>query len=374
MKSFLQVKGNGRIIIFSDVHFGKSRDSHLKLDATTATVQWIVEQVLQQDAKTVFFLGDFFNNRSYLNVHTLNRAYESLKSLCNVANVYFIIGNHDLYLKASSDIHSLAPFESLENFFYIDKPTEVGLPGGKSALMCPWHWDLKEYAMKDYDYLFGHFEPSGAAMTGSEYSTGKYTMGDLVRLAPKVFSGHYHIHKEYPIDCDVGRGLMRMVGAPLQLDWGDYGNTKGIYLLDVNKDECTFIENPVSPRYIKFNYSALLDDTQKVDENVKGNIVKVVVDCEYSYGDVALVFDLIKKYEPRQLDAPDFIFSMSKNLLLGLKFGTKFDMSMTKFDYMKQFIEKLTLPENIDKNEIMSITSVYYNRCENDEKVEVEDL
>lgn len=366
----LEIKGNGKILVFSDIHFGKSRDSHLKLEMCSEAIDWICHVIKENQIKTIFFLGDYFNNRSHLNILTLNKAYEALQRLTSLATVYFLVGNHDLYLKTGTEIHSLAQFEALNNFYFINYPTEVNLPFNRTALMCPWHSELDKYKEKEYDYIFGHLEPTGILMSDTEVSQGRYSMKDLVDLSPRVFSGHFHNHKEY----NETNGTVYMVGNPLQMDWGDYNNDKGVYIIDLKTNSIQFIKNTVSSIYIKYYYSKIIDKTQKVSNDCTNNIVKLIIDCEYSYPQIAKLIDEIKSFNPKYLDSPDFIFSVSKNLLAGLKFDNKLeDLSMTKFQYLKQFIENMNISEDINKVELINLLKGYYEKCEADDKPQVDE-
>jgi DNA repair exonuclease SbcCD nuclease subunit len=128
----------------------------------------------------------------------------------------------------------------------------------------------------------GHFEITSFNMTVSQVCENGLSSDDLFRLAPLVFSGHFHLR------CDRKYGGGRRiiyVGSPYELDWGDYGSTKGIYFYDPEKAKIDFVENTFSPRHVKLQYDpSIADDKEKMAEfkeqlkSVNGNIVKLVSD------------------------------------------------------------------------------------------------
>ena len=89
------LQSHDRVAVFSDVHWGKGRDSSTKLEISERFVHWLAEELRVNGIGAAVFCGDWFDNRHSLNVNTINKAYESLRMLCSVAEVYAIVGNHD---------------------------------------------------------------------------------------------------------------------------------------------------------------------------------------------------------------------------------------------------------------------------------------
>jgi len=229
---------DSEIALFSDPHFGESKDNLIKMDTATNFIdKFIIEN--KNKIKTVFCLGDWFHNRSSINVHTNFIAYQNATKLAKHFNLYIIVGNHDTYFKHTVEVNSLKHFDNIKNVTIIEEPTEIDF-NGKKGLLCPWHFNPNNYKDKHYDFLFGHFEMNGAAFVGTVSKGCEYDIKDLVELSPLVFSGHYHTRKDY----DFEKGKVITIGCPYEMTWGDMLNSKGYYILNVlnNKYEFIFIK------------------------------------------------------------------------------------------------------------------------------------
>lgn len=102
---------------------------------------------------------------------------------------------------------------------------------------------------------FGHLAINGAIQNASNT---RY-MGGLapVVFAPfrRTFSGHFHLHHSHPYN-------ITYVGAPLQFNFGDAGQERGICLYDTETDQFQYIVNPHHRQFIKIK-------SHDVDEAIK---------------------------------------------------------------------------------------------------------
>ncbi len=354
-----------RVAVFSDVHWGKGRDSSTKLEISERFVHWLAEELSVHGIKAAVFCGDWFDNRHSLNVNTINKAYESLRMLCSVAEVYAIVGNHDCHFKNTNRVHSLTQFRDIPNLTLVEQAADIRMANGKRALMCPWQWDVESALLSGeyYDYLFGHWELNGAALNGMVSTGSAYGLRDLLKLAPRVLAGHYHINKEYPFD----NGTVWTLGCPYELDWGDVGNPKGFYVLDTRTDRVEFHENDASPKHVKLHLSRLKNGTQKVSRSMlEGNYVKIVVDQDYSYEEITRLMAAFQKASPLQIDPPDFVFSFSKSLLDGVNVTDRKEINISKLDYVMNFIDGIEPADGqtIDKVELKRLIGLYYAQAE----------
>ena len=351
---------DNNIAIFTDIHWGKGRDNVKKLQISEQFTESFIKQLKSKKINIVFFLGDFFDNRNSINVHTGNTAYKSLKKLCDNFTVYMLVGNHDLYFKNSIEINSLNQFKDIDNLFIIDQTTEVDF-NGKSGLLCPWHFNINQYKDKHYDYLFGHFEMNGAALCGSTFEGGEYNMSTLTKISPLVFSGHFHIRKHY----NFKNGKVITVGSPFQLDWGDVDNERGYYTLDTQSGDYQFIKNTKSPIHQKIHWSLLKNKSQKIlKKDIDGNYIKLVVDAEYQYQDVMKMVEKINSFNPLSC-VVDYVFSINRGLLGELKLS-KTEFKLTKLQYIVKYIEKMDIQKNLDKNKLIKKARHYYQGCESE--------
>lgn len=350
------------IAIFSDIHWGKSRDAEVKIATNIQFMEKFTDFVAERNIKHVIFGGDWFDNRNYISVKTQNRAYDCLKKLADIAKVYMIIGNHDAYFKESIDVNSIRTYADMKNIIPIEELTEIQfLPSEKTGLMCPWSAFNLDEVTKKYDTMFGHFEFNGAILRGAVHHGG-VSMQTLTETAPLVFSGHFHIRKEYP----QRSGKLLTIGSPCELDWGDADNVKGFYTLNTKTLEYTFHENDFSPRHIKIYWSKLKKKQESL-KNIKGNYIKLVIDEEYKFDKIMKVLNLINLKRPIKPGQTDFIYNNNFSNILD-QFDTDTDEKITtlsKLDYIKKFIDHADDSlEDLDKGVLLGMVNEYYNLTE----------
>ena len=258
-----------KVAIFSDLHLGlhnNSEDWH-KIALTWA--DWIVVELADKKIKDIFFLGDFFDNRSEISVQTLHVASEIFNKFKDF-NMLCVIGNHDAFYKNRSDIHSMGLASGYPNITIIDHNLEFEDYSKKFSFV-PWNNELPD---GKYDYIFGHFEIVSFKMNNFKVcDRGLYPIDFLASKTDRVFSGHFHRRstKKY------NEGEIHYVGNTFPMDFADVDNAKGYHILDVETGELEFFENIVSPKFKKFNLSKIRSIT---GDDVKNNFVKMVVDLE----------------------------------------------------------------------------------------------
>lgn len=352
-----------KIGLFTDIHWGKSRDNTKKLDIAMDFIEEFIKNMQENDVDTVVFLGDWFDHRNSVNVYTGFYAYSAIIKLCKHLKVYMIIGNHDTYFKNSTIVNSIQQYENIDNLTIISETTEVDI-NGKKALFCPWGFETDMYKNKEYDYLFGHFEPNGIQYNNSTNiitKGSKYSIVDLNELAPTVFAGHYHIRKLY----HSSKGTLMSLGCPVELDWGDLGNEKGCHILDTQSNDLKFIPSN-SPKHIKFSWSKIQSGGEKITEElVENNYIKIVIDCEYKYEDVYNILNETKTYNPIEVE-PDFIFSINDNILIDIEEEKNAELKYNKIEYIVKYIEKMNESEgytsDVSKENLIKKAKEYYQK------------
>jgi hypothetical protein len=247
----------------------------------------------------------------------------------------------------------------IENVFPIEEVMEITfLTADKTGLMCPWDSFDANMITQNYDVMFGHFEFKGAVLKGAVHDSGE-SMETLTSVSPLVFSGHFHIRKEYPQKT----GKVVTIGSPVELDWGDCDNTKGFYVLHPKDMSYDFYENDFSPRHIKIYFSKLKARKEKLT-NVQGNYIKFVVDDKYKFEHVMKILNAINLKNPIKPAETDFIYNNNFNSLLD-QMDFKPDekmLSMSKLDYIKSFIDHVEDNlQDLDKNTLVGMCTEYYN-------------
>jgi len=218
---------NGNILVFTDLHLGLKSGSKSRLAICVNAIKEIISFIKKHDVETVLFLGDWHHVRVSTENNVLNVSCKLMQALAKNCKVYCLLGNHDIYMKNTSDINSLIMFKNITNVKIVDSVLEASLNGNKS-LFVPWLGDVSKYENETFDMMFGHFDVSSKYLiksyvedninkkttseqtsnmieadsileTKNKSTTGDY-VGDFVDVVKRngfVFSGHIHQHKEF---------------------------------------------------------------------------------------------------------------------------------------------------------------------------------
>lgn len=283
--------------IFTDFHWGVNKNSEEKVVTGEQVMSNYAFMMKAAGVNEVIFMGDWNHSRDYLHVNTQERSRVALEEFAaNFDHVHFIVGNHDCHFKDTNDVNSVEQFSRIPNVTVYKDYAEKTF-GKNQFAFCPWAYEPKKE--KHLAAAFGHFEFSGAALVGA-LSQGHYTMDVINQVAPLVFSGHFHIRKEY----ETKYGKVVTAGCPYEQNWGDVGNSKGFYVMDPNTLEYEFTENTFSPRHIPIRWSNIKNfDTTKIHNNY----IRIIVDSDYEYEDVVKVMQAFNRKGARSVE-PDYQF------------------------------------------------------------------
>jgi len=243
-----------KILIIGDTHLGlgypNSVDKWFKVHKEyfeDFLLPLVKKELTSEDI--IIHCGDLFDNRSVVPINILNFAQDLLEQLSNICPIHILIGNHDLYTKASNDINTVKLYKYIPNITVYEKPTKIEFCG-KSILMLPWVEKKKDQIdiLKTFtgcDYLFCHSDLNGAKMHLTSVAHKNQDKIDVEEFSgyKNVYSGHIHI-------LQVTKNFT-FVGNNFEMDRNDINNQKGIFILDTLTEEETFIPNNISPRYKK---------------------------------------------------------------------------------------------------------------------------
>lgn len=263
-------------IFCTDIHFGKKSNSEQHNQDCIDYLSWFCNKAKEEKADYVGFLGDWNENRSALNIATLNYSYQGAKMLNDLGiPVFFCVGNHDLYHRHTRTIHSVVPFQEFSNFILINEPTIIKEVKG-SMLMCPYlfhdeYEELLQYT--NIPFWAGHFEFKGFLVTGYGLAMPTGPDHQLFKGPKYIASGHFHKRQK-------GDNVV-YIGNTFPMDFGDIDDTeRGLMLYDHQKEEMSFINWEHCPKYTKTTLSALLDGTVDIHP---GSRIKCIVDIPISF-------------------------------------------------------------------------------------------
>lgn len=289
---------------FTDIHFGKHSNSSTHNQDCLNFIDWFIQNVKKDNTiDHICFLGDWNENRSSLNISTLNYSYQGAKKL-NELNipVYFIIGNHDLYQRHTREIHSVIPFTEFSNFILINEITYIDYIGG-GTLFCPFlfHDEYKELQKhREVKTWIGHFEFKGFQITG--YGVKMPTGPDPMDFTgPKrIFSGHFHKRQLENNIC--------YIGNTFPMDFSDTNdNERGMAIYNYESDIIQFKNWEECPKYLKINLSSLVEENLLLDEKTR---LKCIIDIPIDYEEILL----IKQKFQNELNIREFLIEDSSTL------------------------------------------------------------
>ena len=230
-----------KIGLFTDIHIGLESDNPFFHKENIKLANWIKEEFQKNKIKTIVILGDIFHHRERIVLESLHNAREFF-SILNDFKIHIITGNHDCFYRDNSSVHSLGLLQvNASNISVYDKPTVIDLDA--SIAMIPWGTGLDD--IPSADYVMGHFEIAGFEMQGTVCEKG-LTGAELVKKAKHaVLSGHFH----KPQVRAYGKREIHYLGSPYQHNFGEAGEDKFIYILDMESHELEAIKNEISPKH-----------------------------------------------------------------------------------------------------------------------------
>ena len=267
-----------RTASFTDIHWGAKNNSEQHNQDCLQYINWFCDNVRADPMiDSVVFMGDWYENRAAINVLTLDYSHAGAKLLSELGlPIYFIVGNHDLYLRHTRDTFSTVTFDALPNFNIISSPTIVPELGEGGALVTPYLFHDEYASLMQYNGLntwWGHFEFQGFVVTGYSITLQEGPDASLFTGPKRIFSGHFHKRQINANVCYIGNTFPTSFG-----DAGD--KNRGMMIYDHTKDKMEFRNWPNAPYYMKTTLSALLDGRVDLPEKSR---VKCVIDVPITY-------------------------------------------------------------------------------------------
>jgi len=263
-----------KIFLISDTHLGVRSNSVEWIEIQRSFFfDWFIDDVKKRlkPGDEIFHLGDVFDSRQSINLKVLNLGMEIFEKLSKISPVRVILGNHDCHDLNSNSINSVKPLGWLPNVTVYEEPEMIEL-SGKKMLMMPWRANPDQEKecltrFKGADYLFCHTDVKGADFN----KWTKVDHGNEVKefsTYSKVYTGHIHYRQKV--------GNINFIGCPYELTRSDIGNSKGYWIIDTESGTEEFIENPISPRFVRLNIEQVLETKlEDLRETCRNNFVDI---------------------------------------------------------------------------------------------------
>ena len=326
-------------IVWTDVHLGLKHNSVTHLDDCIDYTYWLIESAKARNIETCIFMGDFMHHRNTVNAQTLEYSIRLLKLLNdNFKNTYFLVGNHDLYLRDSRSITTMKFASLYPNIDLID--TTICKQG---VAFVPWlvndEWkDVQNIKSK---YLFGHFELPGFKMNAQiEMPDHGLLNAEHFVNQEYIFSGHFHKRQT--------KGKITYVGNPFGHNYSDVWDfERGAMVIEWDK-EPEFLNYKDGPRYITINLAALLANP---DIYLKPKThLQVTIDIDITYEEASFLREtFLNQYNVRE-------FKLIRNPDEDL---TKISTTNAVFKTVDQIVTESLLGIDKDPNEINALIQIY---------------
>ncbi len=349
-----------KVVLLGDTHAGcRGGSQHFNEFFEEFYSNIFFPYLIQHGIQAVFQLGDIFDSRRHTNHLSLSEFSRYFFRKFDEYDIQLItlLGNHDLYYKESLSVSSSELFlNQFKNITVINKPTRLSQ---YNISMIP--WICKENYTECLDFIktdtssicLGHFDISGFKMYQNSISSEHGLSNTIFSNYEDVYSGHFHHRSQ--------QGNIEYIGTPYEMNWQDYDDQKGFYVLDLESKTKEFIKNPYSI-YLKFDY----DDIEEGD----------VSTSEYLNPDFLQQFD--NKYVKIKVDnkTNPYLFDLfidalnTRNILdlsiiedsINFDLDTEVDESKDTLSITYNYIDNIKQTD-LDGNKLKSIMSELYNEA-----------
>ena len=268
---------NNLIPIIGDLHCGEGGGSELVMNHQLDYLCDVFIPYLEANNIKLFLqTGDLFDVRKSTNTVVLSEWKRRFFDVLEFLGIHMItiVGNHDMPFRNKVNPNAISEHLSgYNNITIIDKVTEMTV-GGIEFLMCPWICEENENEIMDSirnskaRICFGHFEIKGAQMESSVCTDG-LAISTFNRYE-RCISGHFHVAGNYE--------NVQYVGTSYQMSWGDYGITKGFWLLDPATLDMELVENK-NEIYHRLTYDETKDMSLMLDGiDYRNQHLKVIIE------------------------------------------------------------------------------------------------
>ena len=286
-----------KTVYFTDLHYGLRNNSREHNTSCEQFIEWMIEQAEEWGSKNCIFGGDWHHNRSVINVSTLNYSVSGLKKLNDYFdNVFFLLGNHDLFYRDKYEIHSIPYIKEFPHIHLIE--TQQVFDG---VSFVPWMVgdDWKSVPKIKAPYMFGHFELPKFKMNAMVEMPDHGLLNEThFANQQQVFTGHFHKRQN--------RGKVWYTGNCFPHDYSDaWDDNRGIMLWEPGKDP-TFKAWPGAPKYRVAPLSKVLEDPEAVIDHL--TYARIAVDLDISYEEA----NFLKELFERELNAREVNLQVAK--------------------------------------------------------------
>lgn len=295
-----------KILMWTDIHWGAKGNSMIHNNDCLDFTRWMAAEAKKRNVDMMVFMGDWFENRSAIDILTLNASGDGLEIIEGLGiPTYKCVGNHDLKYRKNRSQFSVRLSGVHPNVNVISEITYKTI-GGKKMAFVPYLFRHEypdfaaEIVKQKPDYVFGHLEFKDFILTGSYYKLESGPDHTLFSYPKFVFSGHFHKRQI--------RDNIVFIGNPFGTNYGDAGDTnRGICILDTDTNTIEFVNWEDGPRYVYCRLSDLISDD--FAGFAPKTHVSCLIDIDIDYSDAQVIREQFsKQYSLRE-------FSLEENII-----------------------------------------------------------
>lgn len=288
--------------VFTDIHFGKKNNERKFNIDCEEFVKWFIEESKKFGSEICIFLGDWHDNRKFINVSTLNFSNTSLQLLSeSFDEVFIVVGNHDLFYREKREIHSVEFAKNLKNIRVINNIETID-----ECSFVPWIMkdEISEVKKINSKFMFGHLEIASFMMNS------RIEVGDEALLKPDdlknndyVFSGHFHKRQK-------NKNII-YIGSAFPHNFSDnFDIERGMMFLEWNGN-FSFKSWPNQPKYYSFELSKFDEYKNLIDNNC---YVRIIIDIDLNYEESAKFREgFMKNFQVRDISLTPFRKEIPEN-------------------------------------------------------------
>lgn len=287
------------IALLADIHLGVPG----RLTDSMWAMRVVREYCRSKNITEVIVLGDLYHNRELLAIDVLQQAVDFFEETARYDQRWITFpGNHDLFLRHSWNVSSLAPMRKYLTYINDIKILTID---DKRFWILPFITFEKSYMKvlkrieeqhEEGDTLLTHIGVRGATLNTcflfKDWSVVDFTWSKFKR----IYTGHFHSKQE--MKWENGNQLWYPGSLiPFKFDEGDIPH--GFFVLDTDTNEHKFIdiwkagahffpnETP-PPQYCTIPHEQI---GQITPTDIKGNIVRIAIDRDFTNEEKRIIKD-----------------------------------------------------------------------------------
>ena len=291
------------IVVFSDLHLDEwpmygemlPKLGHSRLQDGLAILDQISRYMAEEQLTRGIFLGDILHRHGVVLASAAAGLTRWLLSEREQGRRWdFVLGNHDQDMHGLT--HALVPFQPYVHV--VDALEELEVNGHRIVAV---PWQLRPCAIrlpakqKVYSLIVMHSDPADVHYRGHYIGrAGSYrAFTDTF-----VLNGHYH-------DQDVVSPHFRCVGACMQHNWSDEGQSRGFWRVTLRREKAPvyrFVQTQF-PRFVTLTTAQVLELTSKkgaLRAAVEGHFIRHVRSGKLAHDKAAATF--LKESNPRIIE------------------------------------------------------------------------